>query len=129
MKRTLTAVILALGMLAMLGVPAANAGFWNRKTLVSFNEPVKVENFVLQPGQYIFKLIDSDTDRVEVAIFNGDETRLIAMVQGRQASRPALGDVQVSFYEGTARETPAVHDWFFLGEQNGVEFSAPNVLH
>jgi hypothetical protein len=54
---------------------AANADEWNEKTVVTFSGPVEIPGVhlagmgVLPAGTYVFKLLDSDSDRHIVQIF------------------------------------------------------------
>ena len=46
----------------MLGtslVPRANADAWDKMTIVTVNEPIIAGSKVLQPGTYVWKLMDS----------------------------------------------------------------------
>jgi hypothetical protein len=129
MKRAWTLFAFGLGLWAILATPNVKADEWDQKTWLTFDEPVTVANFVLQPGQYVFKLADSNADRQIVMIYNNDETHLVAMVQAMPASRLNSGDAKVFFYEAAAGNPRAVRDWFFAGDTSGVEFPAPNVLH
>ena len=56
-------------MFAML-IPSARADEWNKKTIVTFSGPVEIPGQVLQPGSYVFKLADSQSDRNIVQVFN-----------------------------------------------------------
>jgi len=129
MKHFMTALSFGLGVLALLAVPRAKAGITDQKTLVTFNEPVTVANFVLEPGQYVFKLADVQADRQIVTISTGDERRTIGMVEALPASRPNDAGTAVSFYEAAPGAPRAVRNWFFEGETSGVQFPVPSVLH
>ena len=52
----------------------ARADQWDKKTVLTVNQPIQVEETLLQPGKYVLKLIDSSSDRHIVQIFNGDQT-------------------------------------------------------
>ncbi|HYL62830.1 MAG TPA: hypothetical protein VE077_09425 [Candidatus Methylomirabilis sp.] len=67
-----TLLLSACGLLlgAMLS-PSARADEWNKKTVVTFNEPVEVPGHALPAGTYVFTLADS-TDRHIVQIWNAD---------------------------------------------------------
>src|SRR5437879_5755554 len=55
----------------------ARADQWDKKTILTVNEPIQVRETVLQPGQYVFKLLNSQSDRHVVQIFNYDQSRII----------------------------------------------------
>src|SRR5436309_11914527 len=62
--------------LASLGVFPAMADTWNKKTVITINEPVQVPGAILQPGKYVMKLMDSQSDRHIVQIFNDREDQI-----------------------------------------------------
>src|SRR5271170_4616151 len=75
--------ILALASIGLLGAalaPTAQADQWNKRTILMVNEPVQVPTRILSPGKYVMKLLDSQSDRHIVQIFNGDETHLLATI-------------------------------------------------
>src|SRR5271156_3982905 len=66
--------------------PSVQADEWNKRTVVTFSEPVETPGVhvkgwaVLPAGTYVFKLLESPSDRHIVQIFNQDETMLYATV-------------------------------------------------
>src|ERR1051326_4767276 len=55
----------------------------NRKTTVTFSAPVEIPGVdaqVLPAGTYVFKLLDSQSDRHIVQIFNKDETHVYSTI-------------------------------------------------
>jgi LPXTG-motif cell wall-anchored protein len=84
---------------------------------------------VLEPGQYVFKLLDSQSDRHVVQIFNGDETHIINTILAIPAQRlQPTGHSEFTFWEtppGTAR---AVRRWYYPGDNFGQEFPYPKHL-
>ena len=58
----------------------ARADQWDKKTVLTVNQPIQVEETLLQPGKYVLKLLDSSSDRHIVQIFNGDQTHIINTV-------------------------------------------------
>jgi hypothetical protein len=103
-----------LGASLMVGlVPSLKADDWDKRTILTVNEPIAVENFVLPPGQYVLRLLDSQSDRQIVEIFNRDETHLI----GTQLALPAYrvepsNRTSLTFYEAPAGQLPALRTWF-----------------
>jgi hypothetical protein len=115
--------------LALLGLtfaPNARADEWNRKTVVTFNEPVEIPGQVLLPGTYVFKLLDSQSDRDIVQVFNKDETHLYATILAipdyrmRPPNKPII-----KFEERTASSPEAIKAWFYPGDNYGQEFVYP----
>jgi LPXTG-motif cell wall-anchored protein len=107
----------------------ARADEWNKKTVLTVNETVQVRDTVLEPGQYVFKLLDSQSDRHVVQIFNADETHIINTVLAIPAQRlEPTGNSEFTFWEtppGTAR---ALRRWYYPGDNFGQEFPYPKHL-
>src|ERR1035437_10836675 len=53
---------------------------WNKKTVLTFSESVEIPGVVLPAGQYVFKLLDSLSDRHIVQVFNADENKVYATI-------------------------------------------------
>jgi hypothetical protein len=107
----------------------ARADVWNKKTILTVNQPIQVEDTYLEPDTYVFKLLDSQSDRHIVQIFNRDENRVIKTVLAIPNYRlEPTGDSRFMFYEtppGTAR---AMRAWFYPGDNYGQEFRYPKQL-
>ena len=61
MKPVTIAAMALLG--ASLMLKPAVADDWNKKTIFTFSGPVEIPGQVLTPGSYVFKLLNSDSDR------------------------------------------------------------------
>jgi hypothetical protein len=60
--------------------PSVKADDWNKKTVVTFSQPIEIPAGVVLPaGAYIFKL-DSSSNRHIVQIFNQDQTDIYATI-------------------------------------------------
>jgi hypothetical protein len=129
--RSGTTVALIAGSVVGLGVFAfrAQADAWDKKTVLTVNEPIQVQDTYLEPGTYVLKLLDSSSDRHIVQIFNRDQNHLINTVMAINNYRlEPTGKSQFTFYEtpkGTAR---AMHAWFYPGDNYGQEFRYPKEL-
>ncbi len=55
----------------------ARADEWNRKTVLTFNQPVEIPGKVLSSGTYVFRRMDGPDPNV-VQILNADETHVYA---------------------------------------------------
>ena len=103
--------------------PLAKADDWNKKTIMTFNEPVEIPGRVLQPGTYVFKLFDSQSERTIVQIFTADEKQLVATVMAIPDSRMDTPEKTIVTFEERAVGAPeALHSWFYPGDNNGIEF-------
>ena len=109
--------------------PSARADEWNKETIVTVNAPVEMPGRVLPAGQYVFELADT-ANRTVVEIFNKDRTQLVATVLAVPAYRPqATGDPVITLEERSAKSPEAIRDWFYAGENDGVEFTYPASSH
>ena len=119
----LTAVVLA---------PGAKADDWNRKTTITFSGPVEIPGVhlvgwgVLPAGTYVFKILDSQSDRHIVQIFNKDETAIYATILAIPNYRlKATSKTVITFTERPAGEPEALRAWFYPGRNWGEEFVYP----
>jgi hypothetical protein len=107
-------------------LPGASADDWNKKTVVTFSAPVEVPGVgaqVLPAGTYVFKLMDSLSDRHIVQIFNKDETQLLTTILAIPNYRLHSTDKTViTFKERAQGEPEAIRAWFYPGNQSGDEF-------
>ena len=119
----LTAVILA---------PSAKADDWNRKTTITFSGPVEIPGVhlvgwgVLPAGTYVFKILNSQSDRHIVQIFSKDEKTVYATILAIPNYRLKATDKTVmTFRERPAGEPEALRAWFYPGRNWGEEFVYP----
>jgi hypothetical protein len=120
------------GCMALMGAilaPCAKADDWNRKTIVTFSGPVEIPGVhlagwgVLPAGTYVFKILDSLSDRHIVQIFNSDETTVYATILAIPNYRLQATDKTVmTFRERAAGEPEALRAWFYPGRNWGEEF-------
>ncbi len=104
-------------------IPSAKASEADRRTVVTFDGPVRIEDTVLLPGKYVFEIAQSPSDLDIVRVTTGDGDRLVTTVMGTPAYRQGPEHDQITFYKAAAGETPALRTWFYGGDQDGVEFS------
>jgi hypothetical protein len=109
-----------------LAAPAAMADDWNRETVVTINGPIEVPGVgqhVLPAGTYVFKLLDSLSDRHIVQIFSQDKTHVFTTILAIPNYRMKATDKTViTFRERPAGEPEALRAWFFPGSEWGEEF-------
>jgi len=113
-------------------VPGAKADEWNRKTTMTFSGPVEIPGVhlkgwsILPAGTYVFKILDSKSDRHIVQIFNKDETEIYATILAIPNYRlKATDNTVVTFRERPAGEPEALRAWFYPGRNWGEEFVYP----
>jgi hypothetical protein len=131
-SRTITTSAFCLALTAAVFSPAARADDWNRKTVMTFSGPVEIPGVhlkgwgVLPAGTYVFKILDSQSDRHIVQIFNKDETEVYATVLAIPNYRlKATNKTVVTFRERPAGEPEALRAWFYPGRNWGEEFVYP----
>lgn len=86
-SRTVLATVCAIAFALSMTVVRAQADDWNKKTVLTVNRTIDVADTVLDPGQYVFRLLDASNDRHVVQIFNGDQSHIIATVLAVPAYR------------------------------------------
>ncbi|HKN75014.1 MAG TPA: LPXTG cell wall anchor domain-containing protein [Candidatus Acidoferrum sp.] len=118
--------VLALTLLGATLAPGAHADEWNKKTVMTFSQPVEIPGQVLPAGTYTFVLLDSPADRHIVQIFNADGSQLITTVLAinNYRLRPT-GDTVVKFAERSGDNPEALKAWFYPGDNFGQEFVYP----
>jgi hypothetical protein len=125
-NRIFTFVATSLLLVGTLLAPYVRADEEDKKTVVTFNEPVQVPGTVLPAGKYVFKLADSQSDRHIVQIFNADETRLFATILAIPDYRTTPSDKTiVTFDERPSGQPEALRTWFYPGDNYGQEFVYP----
>jgi hypothetical protein len=106
--------------------PIARADEWNKQTVMTVNEAIQLPNATLQPGSYTFKLLDSQSDRHIVQVFDKDGMHLITTILAVPNYRlQPTGKTKFSFWEVPAGQPPALRAWFYPGDNFGQEFVYP----
>ena len=114
---------LAAVLVAALSATSASQTRWNEKTILKFSEPVMVPNATLQPGTYVFKLMESNTNRHLVQISTDNGEKVVALTQAVPMKRvDPKGDVVLRFNPTDAGSPPAIKGWFYPGSVYGHEF-------
>jgi hypothetical protein len=112
--------------LALLGAtlvaPLVMADEFEKKTVVHVMEPLQLPTMVLEPGQYVFRLMDNP-DRHIVLIYDADGTHLVTKVMAvpNLRLRPT-GKTAFQFWETPAGQPKALRAWFYPGDNFGQEF-------
>jgi hypothetical protein len=117
---------LTLSLLVGMFLNPARADQWNKKTILTFSQPIEIPGKVLPAGTYIFKLLDSNSYRHIVQIWNQDETQLITMIIAIPNYRlePTQESV-IKFHERPGDSPEALRAWFYPGDNFGQEFVYP----
>ena len=118
--------LLAVTMLGATVLPSALADTWNKKTIVTFSQDVEVPGKILPAGTYTFQLLDSNSDRHIVQIFNADGSQIIATILAINDYRlQPTGENVMKFTERPGDSPEALRAWFYPGDNFGQEFVYP----
>ena len=130
--KSVTTTAFCLTLMGAVFAPGAKADAWDRKTVMTFSAPVEIPGVhlkgwgVLPAGTYVFKILDSASDRHIVQIFNADETQCYATILAIPNYRMQATDkTVVTFRERPAGEPEALRAWFYPGRNWGEEFVYP----
>jgi hypothetical protein len=104
---------------------ATAQGFYSDRTLFTFSRSVELPGGItLEPGKYVFRLVDSSANRHIVQILNEYETQIVATVQAVEASDDAV----VVFGDTPANAPRPIRYWYQAGgtvDPIGYEFVYP----
>jgi LPXTG-motif cell wall-anchored protein len=117
-----------IALMALVGVGIATAAQWDKKTIITTEEVMQVPGTTLQPGTYVIRLADSDSNRHIVQFFDKDEKHIITTVLAipNERVRPT-GKTVFAFWEVPAGQPKALRAWFYPGDNFGQEFAYPKL--
>ncbi|HXP88251.1 MAG TPA: hypothetical protein VN841_26205 [Bryobacteraceae bacterium] len=122
---TLGALALGVGVVAF----RAQADEWDKKTILTVDQPIQVTDTYLEPGTYVFKLANSSSDRHIVQIFDADQKHLINTILAIPNYRLQPTDnSRFTFWETPPGSARAMRAWFYPGDNFGQEFRYPKNL-
>ena len=102
---------------------AAHADESDQATTITFNQPIQIPGQVLPAGTYSLKLLNNNSDRNVVQIFNSDQTHLYATLQTIATERrEPTGDTVITLAEQGGGKPDALLKWFYPGLDTGHEF-------
>jgi hypothetical protein len=129
---TTVPTVLSLALMGAALSPSLKADAWDRKTVMTFSGPVEIPGVhlagwgVLPAGTYVFKIVDSASDRHIVQIFSKDERTVYATILAIPNYRlKATDKTVVTFRERPAGQPEALRAWFYPGREWGEEFVYP----
>jgi hypothetical protein len=119
-------IVLTLSVIGALSAPRAGADEWNKKTLMTFSQPVEIPGQILPAGTYTIKLVDLASERHVIQFLDADGIKVIATVLAinNWRLRPS-GQTVVKFAERTGDKPEALKAWFYPGDNFGQEFVYP----
>src|SRR5437870_12980003 len=105
--------IIAVAMFITLSASNAKADEWDKKTIVTFDQPIEIPGMVLPAGTYVFRRA-STTDPNVVEISDKDEEQVYATLLTIPDYRMDPTDQAVITFEERANGSPrAVKSWFY----------------
>jgi hypothetical protein len=109
-----------LSLLAAGCAPSMRADERDKDTRLTINQPLLVRDTLLAPGQYVFKLIAPGVVSIRGA--DGTSGRIVL---GWPAYRVDRGGKELfTVYEVQGNQPTMLKDWFYPGNNSGLEFSA-----
>lgn len=119
------AAVLALS-IALGFAPSVAANQWNERTTFTFSEPIMVPGATLEPGSYVFKLVNSETNRHLVQILREGSAEVVALTQAVPTRRDdPKGDAVLKVNPTEPGTPPAIQAWFYPGSTYGHRFVYP----
>ena len=113
-------------MAAALIPTVSHADEFDKKTFLTFSGPVQVPGMTLPAGKYVFKLLDSTSDRFVVQIFNDSEQHLYTTLLAIPNLHLTTPDKTViTFYEAPSGQAQPLKAWFYPGDNYGRQFVYP----
>lgn len=107
--------------------PRANAGEWDQKTIMTFDQSFELPGGIVLPaGTYVFRLVGSWVERDIVQVLSRDEGKLYATVKTIPDYRfKTTEGNSVLFEERAANEPLILKEWFYPDRTIGHEFVYP----
>src|SRR5205823_3698597 len=100
--------------------PQAPADQWDKKTVVTTSGPIEVPGTTLQAGTYVFRLVDSASNRHIVTIQNERQNQTFATILAIPNYRLKPTDKsQFLFWETPAGQPRALRAWFYPADNFG----------
>ncbi len=103
-----------------------------KQTPFSINEPFEVPGMMLEPGRYLFKLIEPEPHRNVLEVFEtvqlwtGDDARLLTtLLTMPNYDQPTTDKTVFTFFERGPKQPKALRIWFAPGRSYGQEFVYP----
>ncbi len=113
-------------MAAALIPTVSHADEMDKKTFLTFSGPVQIPGMTLEAGKYVFKLLESPSDRYIVQVYNDSESHLyttLLAIPNYHKKTPEK--TIVTFYEAPSGQAQPLKDWFYPGDNAGRQFVYP----
>jgi len=117
-----SAVALVLG----LGATTANADDYNRRTILTIDQPMAVPGATLTPGTYTFILGNPESSRDVVLILREDGTPVTSVHTKRVSRNDENRDLALFVALNENGAMPMMKGWFYPGDRDGYAFVYPS---
>jgi hypothetical protein len=125
--RSAAAACVVGALMALPSIAAAQGQTRDQDTYFTFSQPVELPNVTLPAGTYLFRLVDSASNRHIVRVTSEDRSKLyttLMAIPSYSTSRPP-DEPEVRFMETPAGGPNAIKIWFYPGNSVGHEFIYP----
>jgi len=125
-KLKIMSAVSCLILLTVFFPAGARADAYDKRTIITVNEPFEIPGMVLPAGKYVLQLMHLMGDRNVVQIFNEQEDHLYATLLATPSYRmDPTNKTEITFGERAENAPPAIRAWFYPGDQYGEEFVYP----
>lgn len=122
-------ILCGLALAVGIATSPARADEWSKRTILTVHDTIQVTDTVLQPGQYVLRLLDSPSERHVVQIFDRDQRHIINTVIAIPTERlQPSGKTEFTFWETPPGDVRALRTWYYPGDSYGQEFAYPKHL-
>jgi hypothetical protein len=124
--------VLGMAILGTVLIPSAKSDDHDKTTTITFSAPVEIPPVyitgmrILPAGTYVFKLVESSSNRHIVQIFNADQSKIYATILAIPNYRlTPTNKTVITFNEGIRGNPEPIRAWFYPGANWGEEFVYP----
>ena len=117
----MTFAIMAIAMLLTFSAVTAKADQFDKRTLLTFNQPVEVPGLVLEAGTYAFSRVGDNPNVVRISSPDGAHVYATLLTVSDYRLDPAEATV-ITFEERPSGNPKAIKSWFYPGDNTGEEF-------
>lgn len=98
----------------------------NKETELNLKEPLMIPGHLLQPGKYDMKMMFAMQSRNVVQISDAKSGKVIANILAVPVTRNQVtGTEELTYWETPKGEPPALKDWYYPGDRDGMQFAYP----
>ena len=113
--------MVAIAMLITLSAVSAKADQFDKKTLLTFDQPVEVPGLVLDAGTYAFSRVGDNSNVVRITSPDGMHVYATILAIADYRLDPA-DETILTFEERPSGNPKAIKSWFYPGDNTGSEF-------